>query len=1020
MNNIYKNKGLRLKAFAVCLLMVVASVSYGQKKKKKNSKVTFNAQIVEGDNLPVEAVKVSYLNGTKWAMSNEDGRFNILTVNNDVLVLEKDGYETIYFTVKNDNLSGRVMHIEKRPWFLSSNDNVELPHTNTYKRMMNGAVAEVDGEVLESFPSASLGNALAGQAAGLYIRQQGGRPGSAKPKMNIRGQHTGSDNSIVVYIDGVKRDINDLNAEEIDKVYVLKDASSKILAGPEAINGALWVTTKRGEAEKRNISVTAETGIQSVGVMPEYLNAYDYARLYNEARANDGLTPYYSDEYLQGYQSGSNPLKYPDNDYWADYYKNASRYSKVAAQFSGGSQEVKYYVNLGYTGEGGLEDIGQESTYDRLNMRANLDVDVTKAVTLKADIASSMEFFNRAGAKESEMFNVINKHRPNEYPVYLSEARGDSALFGASYAYNRNIVGMMTQSGYVKETNRVAQMNFGLDFDLSSIAEGLSAETFVGFDTRNYLSYGKDRNFDSYITDWVKGSNAQDTMVYVYRVSNRKDASDQERKADDVSGQTTVRGKLSYTNGFGKTHYFNGNLLGVYYYNRIKGKTYKEDSKNTVFALNGTYMFKQRYMANLNLAYYGSPAFEDGERYALFPTIDLGWVMSEENFLSGSDVVDYLKLKASYGMMGTDRSFNNYYYYRSAWQKNESIGFGENLTNSMAMYKQVQAASNGLGWEKSTEINAGFDAVLFDNALRTEVNVFHELRSDILTQRNSLYPSGAVVPFVNYEEVSNQGIDFNIQYQNNIGELHYLVGANGVYSKTENKVIDEVVYPNGVQRSQRGLPVDAYMGYQAMGLFYDNNEVAASPFQSFGPYQQGDIRYQDVNNNGVVDADDQKEIGNYYPRFTFGFNAVLNYKGFELYALFTGAAGYDIMLDNSYYQVYGERKYSNQVWGRWTEATKDVASYPRLTTQSDGNNFKSSSYWLEKGDYIKLKNVELSYSLPQSVLNKLSLQKMKVFVRGTNLFTLSKIKDSDPEDIMAGISGYPLFSGYTGGISLTF
>ncbi len=880
----------------------------------------------------------------------------------------------------------------------------------------------ITGEQLTAMPTSSLTSALAGLVAGLSVSEQSGDLGSATAQLSIRGFGSGNDNAIVTYVDGVKRSIDDLQPEQIDRIYVVKDAADKILLGLDAINGALWVVTKRGIPSGRDLSITAESGVRSVGTMPNYLNSYDYATLYNEARVNDGLAPLYSAQDLEGYRTGSDIQRYPDNDYWNDYFYNTTTYNRVSAEARGGEKGLRYYVNLGYLGEGGYERIGEESSFHRLNVRANLDVKLNSIVSFRGDLASSFDFYRGGGTSYTKIFDAISTHRPNEYPIYVSDLRGDNAEYGASTTYNNNLVGLLSQTGYVRDNSRSTQMNFGIDFNLNSFVEGLTATTFLGFDRYSWVSYGKSENFSAYLPSYSYDEESDSwTTSAGYKERTSSVEGDQSRMGNSMSGETTARIALNYNRTLAQKHNIAASLFGVYYESTFKESAYSLGTMNMNYALNLSYNYDQRYSATLNAGYFGSPAFEKGERFELFPSLSLGWRLSKEEFLSDVSFIDDLYLTAGVGVTGTDSNFANYYLYRTAYQSSDDIDFGENLSTSLTSYIQSQTASEELRYERSREYNVGLAGVILGGALSFDVDLYHMLRSDILTQQYSLYSDGAIVPYVNYGKIESCGLDFALSHSRRIGEVGYNVGFNGSFVRSKYLELEEPNYPEGVDLSMVGRSTDAILGYNALGLFYDTTQAELAPTQTFGYYTAGDIMYADTNGDGVVDELDMVEIGNSTPRFTFGFNTSVSYKGIELYARFTGALGYDILLDNDLYQNYGEGKYSEVVLDRWTESTRDTATYPRLTTQSGANNFdQTSSFWLVSGNYLKLKTLELSYTLSKKAVKSIGVDRLKIFLRGTDIFTLSHLTQSDPEDLTAGYTSYPLYSTYTCGFDLRF
>ena len=802
----------------------------------------------------------------------------------------------------------------------------------------------------------------------------------------------------------------------IESITVLKDATSKILYGPKAVNGVLLVKTKRGIKYKRDRQFNIEFGAQTPVRMPEYLNSADYATMYNQARINDGLSPYYTQTDIDGYRMGTNPVLYPDVDFHKLCLNDHMSYRKAIAQFRGGNESAQYYVNATYAGYGGYEAVGKNNTSNKFNLRVNLDYKVNDWLKAFVDIAGQMEFYTTNYMSADKLFSRLSSHRPNAYPIKFSDpGNPGTEIYGAMENANlsssrENIYAEMALGGSKENTVRKGQTNIGFDLSLDRYVKGLSAKAYVTFDVYNYLVVGKNENFSSYRPIFNENSLIGKELLTV-----EKKVSDKSRIADQMYRNYGYFGQLSYDRTFQAKHQLKSDL--VIFQSRRENLGSSQDDVNRTFALRTNYVYNKKWIAELDMAVMGSSRFTKGNRYGYFPTVGVAWIASEEKFLKDKEWLDFLKIKASTGLLGTDNYFD-FFLFESRWNTSQSTHFGPKLEEDVNTSTLVHVGNPDLTWEKSFEINIGAEAS-FLNCLTADFNYFNNYRYDILTPTTSFSSiNGGELMYRNYGSVRNQGVELALEYSGNIGKLHYSIGGNTIWSKAVYEKTDDMEGLSS-NRKKEGKPVDTRFGLIAEGLFKSGDEIAAHPVQDFGPVQIGDVKYANINNDHHINENDMLPIGNEYPRFQFGLNINLAYKGFELSLSGSGMAQYDIYLNNSYYWMREDQKYSTFVKNYFNPSTGE-GKFPRLTTQQNQNNYRSSSLWMRSGNFFKLRDAMLSYSLPQNITNKMTLKQVKLFVRGSNLFTISSIKDLDPEYIDAGVTGYPFFRSFTGGINVVF
>lgn len=713
---------------------------------------------------------------------------------------------------------------------------------------------------------------------------------------------------------------------------------------------------------------------------------------------------------------GTNPVLYPDVDFHKLCLNDHMSYRKAIAQFRGGNESAQYYVNATYAGYGGYEAVGKNNTSNKFNLRVNLDYKVNDWLKAFVDIAGQMEFYTTNYMSADKLFSRLSSHRPNAYPIKFSDpGNPGTEIYGAMENANlsssrENIYAEMALGGSKENTVRKGQTNIGFDLSLDRYVKGLSAKAYVTFDVYNYLVVGKNENFSSYRPIFNENSLIGKELLTV-----EKKVSDKSRIADQMYRNYGYFGQLSYDRTFQAKHQLKSDL--VIFQSRRENLGSSQDDVNSTFALRTNYVYNKKWIAELDMAVMGSSRFTKGNRYGYFPTVGVAWIASEEKFLKDKEWLDFLKIKASTGLLGTDNYFD-FFLFESRWNTSQSTHFGPKLEEDVNTSTLVHVGNPDLTWEKSFEINIGAEAS-FLNCLTADFNYFNNYRYDILTPTTSFSSiNGGELMYRNYGSVRNQGVELALEYSGNIGKLHYSIGGNTIWSKAVYEKADDMEGLSS-NRKKEGKPVDTRFGLIAEGLFKSGDEIAAHPVQDFGPVQIGDVKYANINNDHHINENDMLPIGNEYPRFQFGLNINLAYKGFELSLSGSGMAQYDIYLNNSYYWMREDQKYSTFVKNYFNPSTGE-GKFPRLTTQQNQNNYRSSSLWMRSGNFFKLRDAMLSYSLPQNITNKMTLKQVKLFVRGSNLFTISSIKDLDPEYIDAGVTGYPFFRSFTGGINVVF
>ncbi|MDR2473345.1 MAG: SusC/RagA family TonB-linked outer membrane protein [Tannerella sp.] len=925
--------------------------------------------------------------------------------------------------------------------------DIALPFAAFSKKKITSSDAMISGELLERYPTTDLRSAFSGIISGLEIVESNGQPGlsavettgdlgiTKRTTMSLRGY------SPIIIIDGLEADISEipLDPDEIASVTVVKDIITKAMYGPKAANGILYIVTKHGRANVRKLSVNAETGISVVDRMPEWVSGAEYARLNNQARTNSGLTPLYSESDITAY-SKNDPydLYHPSINFRDMMFKDSRPFTRVNVSAEGGSDRVQYFAYLGYNGEGDNFKIGAKSDYHRVNARSNIDINITDDLKVGLGIFGGVTVHNSPNYSNSltnlvemnSLLEDINRIPPTAFPIhaYYDEIN-DVPWYGVSSLYGSNPFGNMESCGYYNELTRTSAANVNIDYDFVKLIPGLKSRTSVAFNLLNLTRIGKTNNYTAYLATPSKTPTGVDTIL-LSRVHDGTDNADQSLIYDYYYQRISFYEALTYEKTVGSHDLQLG--LTYFLYNGIKDAVREPDrQQNGIFT--ASYAYQGKYSAQLALNYAGTSSFNRSNRYGLFPSLGVGWVVSDENSLKDNEFVDYLKLRLSAGILGYD-GLATAFYYEDRWSYGTGTAFGPHSANqwfgadteSPTQSYLNRIANPDLTWEKRKEFDIGVEALLLDEKLYLELNYYNNTRDGIISKlANEIpyltglyYTSSSTAdanPWYNYNKYRYTGAELTLQYSDNKGLLKYSFGVNANVRGSKVIKLDEPNYREDYL-SKVGQSVNAIKGYTYLGKYLSDDE-AQSAVQNFD--QQlfaGDLKYEDKNNDGVIDANDQSFIGNSSPRLIYGLNFKIGYGRFELYALGTGRAFYDIALNNRYFQgsSAGDDTYSAFIRDNVGD------KFPRLTYNRVSNNFQMSKFWLGNGNYFKLQNVELAYNIyPKKGLFS-NLGNIKLYLRGANLLTFSALKDVDPEAINSGISVYPLFRTFTAGFNVNF
>jgi TonB-linked SusC/RagA family outer membrane protein len=918
-------------------------------------------------------------------------------------------------TVAQEQVEGRDTVVEESTL---SNERVKIGYGEQPSVRVSSAMSTVKGTDLQKSFTSNLTNTLYGRLAGLTVMQNSGEPGNDVASGFGRGIGTYVNSGILVMIDGFENTLEQLVPDEIETISLLKDASATAIYGSRGANGVLLVTTKRGKDSPLVINFSTQQGFHQAHRLPQFLGSYDYARLYNEGLKNDGKAPLYTDAALSAYQAGSDPYFFPNVNWYDEVLKKNAPISNYNLNFRGGNSTVRYFALLNYINNSGLlinaGDLEAESinsNYNRFNFRSNVDINVTDRLTASLTLGGTVEDkANPAGNTLGGFFGTLQTLAPNAFPV-----RNPDGSFGGNAAFS-NPLGNILQTGSYTSNGRTLQSTLKLTNQLDFITQGLSVTGAVSFNNFFRSFSTKSKQYERFSI--TKGSN--DTINYT-RFGQKTALVGNEDNSDQFRN-TTFQAFLNYDRAFGKNAI---SAMMMYNYDSYTAIDNTTTSVNSLpfqhVGLGGrlTYANNDKYIAEFSFGYMGSENFAADKRYGFFPAASLAWVASNEKFLKNSKSVSHLKLRASYGLSGNDQIGGTRFAFDQRFPYTAQYYFGTANTAVFGL-EEGTAANKNVTWEKDTKLNVGLELTLWKR-LDVNLDVFNQDRFDILAAPNSSVPQyvGVSLPLLNQGKVNNRGFEAAIRYNSNPKKaFQFFVEANSWYAKNKIVFNSESIKLYDYQYTT-GRPIGQPFGLEALGLFRDAADIAASPRQTFALVQPGDIKYKDQNGDGLIDQNDAAPIGTpSVPTVTLGFRTGFKYKNFDLDVLFQGITGNTVYFGGSLFHAFQSNgKIAPIALDRWTPETAATATYPRLSASNNLNNYRFSSFWQRDGSFLKLRSIELGYTLSQKLVEKIKLKSARLYVNGTNLLSIDKMEGYiDPETR----SGYPALRTVSLGIRCQF
>ena len=831
----------------------------------------------------------------------------------------------------------------------------------------------------------------------------------------MSGNIWGMDEYLVV-IDGMVRDANNVLPTEIKQITILKGPAAVVLYGSRAAKGVVQITTKRGNVGKSTISIRANTGVITPKAFPQYLGSAEYMTLYNEARMNDGSDILHSQEKIYNHASGDNPYRYPNlNMYSSDYLRKAYNRSEAIAEITGGNNRVKYYTSNGYYRENSLLKVGNsaDNYTSRLFVRGNIDMNLRDFLKVQAD--ANVTFYDAFTAAGDWWSNAASLRPDRVSPLIpLSYLEENDLLSGAAINASNYIIGGKyflggTQlnptnpiadsyaAGSSKFVSRQFQFNTVFDFNLKSVLQGLHFRAKYGIDYALTYDQGYTNEYATFAPTWSNYAGV-DLIGSVEQFGNDNKTGDENISNSAYRYTYNFSGQFDYTKTVNDDHNFFGMIVANAWQRQLSGQYHRLTNVN--LGLQASYNFQHKYYVDFSSALPYSAKLPEGNRLGFSPTLTFGWRPVKEDFFSDT-AFDDLMLTASAGIVSqdldiaTDDNEMGYYLYKSILQRGGWYSWAD-LGGEAAT--EFQRGNNpNMTFVKRKEVNVGVRGSLWDQLLSFDVNFFAGKMDGDIARVNSLYPiyftqvgypTSSIIPYMNYNMDNRKGFDFSLYLNKKVNEVDLTLGMTGMYSKTEAGKRDENFEYD--YQSRINLPVNGLWGLESLGFFNDQEEINNSPTQQFGDVAPGDLRYKDQNGDGIIDNNDEIYLGRWDTPLRLGLNFTAKWRNFTFFALADGFFGGQGFKNSSYYWVRGENKYSDIVRNRWTEETKNTATYPRLTTSNGANSFRNSDFWLYNTDRLNLSQVQFTYDIPEAALQGTFVSGLSVYVSGYNLLTISK------------------------------
>jgi TonB-linked outer membrane protein, SusC/RagA family len=985
----------------------------------QQKKVTGTVVDSKGNTIP--GVNVIIKGKTTGVATDIDGKFTINASKGDVLAISSIGYKAQEIAVKEGEHLSIILEEDTH----KIDEVVVVGYGVQKKANLTGAVSSVTSDKLKDRAVTSISTALQGSMPGVTITQGSGQPGADFGQIRIRGIGTINNANPMVLVDGIESSMNDVNPSDIESISVLKDASSASIYGSKAANGVILITTKHGTNKPLQVSYKGYYGWQSPTSLPDYLPSWQSAELYNEARANEGKAPAYTQQDIDLFKAGTDPDFHPNTDWLKLFYKGSGAQQSHYADLAGGTEQTKYMFSLGYFNQEGIIKIANS---DRYNFRANFDSKVSSRLTIGANVSFSKtindEPTNPFTGDMAQIFRQVNRI-PNWIPYKYSDGSYGRNQDGNPISWmdlgakkttiNNNLFSVFSAELELFKGMKLKQIfNYSANFSNSSMF--IKDITYYSFTTKKPNLYKGPNSETDYCYNSTKTTN-QTLLTY--------DKSIKEHNFKLLAGYSQELTRYDWTQGYRKSFPSNSiyELNGGAPEGQLATGSAAELANRSFFGrLN--YDYAGKYLLEGNVRCDGSSRFTSANRWGVFPSFSAGWRVSEEEFLKNNEYISNLKLRGSWGQLGNEMAVSGTYYPAIATlSTGVNYAFNDATAPGIAI---VNSANSNLKWETTETWDAGFDLGMFGNKFSMSGDYFVRNTFDMILQLPVPATFGYGAPYQNAGKVQNKGFELQLGWNDKVGDVNYNLGMNGSYIDNQIKDlkgIDPIISSMFVKMV--GKPIDSFYGYQAIGIYASKDAYTQSGVKGVnGNVSGGDLIYKDQNGDKVINGSDRVYLGSSIPKITYGFNAGLSWKGIDFNMFWQGAAKVDGYLwGEAIGWPDGAQKITPMFLDRWTP-TNTNASFPRLLATQTQNSPSSnpSSFWVKDASYLRLKSITLGYNIPQKFINILKIKGAKIYYSGQNLLTISSFyKGFDPE-APAGNRGdyYPQTKTNIFGIDINF
>ncbi|MDR1813582.1 MAG: TonB-dependent receptor [Tannerella sp.] len=1013
---LFKGDTWRKMRCLLCILMSFPLMVFSQKR--------ISGTVSDATGEAVIGANVSEKGTTNGSITDVDGKFTLTVRENATLVISFVGYVTQEIAVGSQSTLAITLQEDTK----ALEEVVVVGYGTQKKVTLTGSVATTKGAEIVKSPAANLGQSLEGRLPGVVINNRSGRPGSDGVSINIRGKSTTGSTDPLILIDGIagRGSLERLNPNDIESITVLKDASAAIY-GSRSANGVILVTTKRGKTGKPTIDFNANWGLQQPTRLPEMADAATYATFYNEIDVYEGRKQTFSDEDIAKYRNGTDPFNYPNTNWAEECLEDFAPQSRYNVSINGGAENIRYFVSGGYSDQDGLFKNGA-THYRQFDIRTNLDATIAKYLKVGVDIAARLENRNYSGQGD----DFWRMYRG--YPIIL--ARYPNGLPTGGMDSGNPVITSTEATGYDRYKYSVFNGLFTVNWDMSWLLQGLSLDGYAAYDRTS-------NNRKRWAIPWVYYTYNEATGDYDERKSSLVQTAEL-RQEYTPTASLTANMKINYKQTFSDVHnvdamvgyeqnsyeseYFwtsRRNFLSTTVDQMFAGSTDKsnydnsgsgsETARQSYFG-RAVYDYAGKYMLQANFRYDGSYIFQKDKRWGFFPGISAGWRLSEESFLKDNySWLNNLKLRASWGKQGNDNI--------SAFQYMLKYTFGRNYvfngTDAQGVY-QVGFPNTNVTWEVADTYNVGLDGLILNGLLGFEAEIFKTTRSNILATRNASIPNytGLIsLPDENIGKVNNKGFELQLTHTKKIGDVRYNLAGNFLYSHNTVVFIDETPWPAGHDYMKaEGKPLGANLAYHIIGIFRTQAEIDSYPHMS-GTIP-GDLKYEDVDGDGAITNLDRirRDLTN-FPEIIFGLTASAEWKGFDFSFLLQGQGRAEQPIHFRVDQT--SNTFTERLKDRWSPSNPN-GSYPRAGGNYNNYDSYNSDFWIQNASFLRLKNLEIGYSLPQNLYNRLYIKNLRLYLSGYNLLTFSHIKLLDPETSSTDGSYYPQLRIFNAGVSITF